>query len=602
MIHTTPKPDLSRKVQKQTLGERLKAKGKRETSSPLFPGRTSSSPAPFRLPPDSTLSQRCSEQSAPKPQYQLRRYQIELIQEVMTSWARANRRVMLQLPTGAGKTVLFSAIAHEFLNHDMGVLVLAHRQELITQAAEKLESVSDLPVGIIKAGFPSNPNRRVQVASVQTLIRRQHFPDAGLIIFDEAHHSCSQSYLKIFQAYPNAYILGVTATPTRTDGQGFKLLYDDLICGQSVTWLMKQGYLSKYRLFAPAAQVKTEGVKITAGDFNQRELVEAINTSLVMGDLINTWRKYAEGKRTVVFTVDVKHSKAIAAAYTEAGIPAEHLDGETSERKRNAILDRFRRGEILILSNCGIVTEGFDVPAIEVVQCVRPTQSLVLWLQMIGRALRPSEGKNFAQVIDHTENWKYHGLPDDDREWSLDPISLNTLRFSQQCPECDHIFKPLHHELKPHRHLDAATFQLQPIYKATCPNCQTLMEFEMGTGGNGSARTLSKDEQTEVEEVTLEASLEHQAIVDQLLATREKKGYKAGWVYYQLLEHKSIKAFGLGDWRYIASKLGYKSRWACHRWQEVQSMEPALTQHDSIEPKFPLVSHLSFEDRADVIR
>lgn len=520
----------------------------------------------------------------------------------MTSWARGNRRVMLQLPTGAGKTVLFSAIAHEFLDRDMGVLVLAHRQELITQAAEKLESICGLPVGIIKAGFPSNPDRKVQVASVQTLIRRKHFPDVGLVVFDEAHHSCSQSYLKIFQAYPNAYILGVTATPTRTDGQGFKLLYDDLIGGPSVTWLMNREYLSKYRLFAPAAQVKTEGVKITAGDFNQQELVEAINTSLVMGDLIGTWRKYAEGKRTVVFTVDVKHSKAIAAAYTEAGIPAEHLDGETSEGKRNAILERFRRGKTLILSNCGIVTEGFDVPAIEAVQCVRPTQSLVLWLQMIGRALRPSEGKEFARIIDHTENWKYHGLPDDDREWSLHPISLNTLRFSQQCPQCDHVFRPLHHELKPHRHLrDTATFQLKPIYRATCPNCQTLIEFEMGTGGNGSARTLSNDEQTQVEEITLEAHPEHRAIVDQLLGTRETKGYKAGWVYYQLLEHESIKAFGLGDWRYIASKLGYKSRWAWHRWQEVQAMEPALTQYGSVRPRFPLVSNLSFEDRADFI-
>lgn len=516
--------------------------------------------------------------------YKLRDYQTELIQKVMSSWARGHRRVMLQLPTGGGKTVVFSMIAHEFLNRDMGVLVLAHRQELITQATEKLESVSGLPVGIIKSGFPINPERKVQVASIQTLSRRKRLPEAGLIICDEGHHSCSQSYMKIFAAYPNAYILGVTATPARTDGQGFKLLYDDLICGPSVTWLIQQGYLSKYRLFAAAARVETKGVKITAGDFNQRELAEAINTSLVMGDLIDTWRKYAEGKRTVVFTVDVKHSKAIAAAYTEAGIPAEHLDGETPALLRNAILERFRRGETLILSNCAIVSEGFDVPAIEAVQCVRPTQSLVLWLQQIGRALRPSEGKEFARIIDHTENWKYHGLPDDDREWSLNPISLNTLRFNQQCSECNHIFKPLPHELKPHRHIrDTANFQLKPIYRATCPNCQTLMEFEIGTGGQGSTRTLSKDEQTQVEEVSLEASPEHRAIVDQLLEIREKKGYKAGWVYYKLLEHESIKAFGLGDWRYVASKLGYKSRWAGYKWQEVQALKL----------KFPLAGELN---------
>ena len=533
----------------------------------------------------------------PRGAYQLRGYQTQLIQEVITSWAQGNRRVMLQLPTGAGKTVLFSAIANEFLNHNLGVLVLAHRQELITQAAEKLESVSSLPVGIIKAGFPLNLDRKIQVASVQTLSRRKRFPEAGLVICDEAHHSCSQSYTKIFKAYPNAYILGVTATPGRMDGQGFKLLYDDLICGPSVASLIQQGFLSQYRLFAATAKVETKGVKITAGDFNQRELAEAVNTSLVMGDLINTWCKYAEGKRTIVFTVDVKHSKAIATAYTEAGISAEHLDGETPIPERNAILERFRQGKTLILSNCGIVAEGFDVPAIEAVQCVRPTQSLVLWLQQIGRALRPSEGKDFARIIDHTENWKYHGLPDDDREWSLNPINLTSLQFNQKCPECNHIFKPLPHELKPHRHTrDAITLQLKPIYRATCPNCQTLMEFELGTGGNNWTRTLSNDEQTEVEEVTLEASLEHRAIVDRLLGIRETKGYKPGWVYYQLLEHESIHAFGLGDWRYVAAKLGYKSRWAWYKWQEVQEMEPKVTQSRAIKQKFLLARNVGFEE------
>lgn len=504
--------------------------------------------------------------------YQLRDYQEKLIAQVFEHWGSGFRRLVLQLPTGAGKTIIFSAIAREFLRQGFGVLVLAHRLELITQAHEKLEAVSGLPAGIIKAGFPLHPDYDIQVASVQSLARRKRFPEAGLVVIDEAHHSSARTYGTILDAYPNAFLLGVTATPARVDGQGFKYIYDDLICGPSVSWLIEQGYLCKFKLFAAAAQIRLKkGIRTTAGDYNQQDLAEAIDTSLVMGDLIATWRKYAQDKRTVVFTVDIKHSQHIAAAYNQAGIPAEHLDGETPEPERKAILERFRAGETLILSNCGLLGEGLDVPAIEAVQCVRPTRSLVLWLQIIGRALRPSPGKDHAIVIDHTENWKHHGLPDEDREWSLEPVSLKTLRFNQQCSECNHIFKPLPHELKPFRHLiDAATRELKPIYQATCPNCQSLIEFEMGTGGLKPARTINQ-EQTEIEEISLELIASHQTIVDQLIEVQQRTGRRPGWIFYQLKELEGIESFTLGDWRYIAKRLGYTTDWAWKAWQEIQA-------------------------------
>ncbi len=312
--------------------------------------------------------------------YQLRDYQKDLVQQVFKSWAAGHRRLMLQLPTGGGKTIIFSEIARSFLNQGMGVLVLAHRKELITSAHSKLEAISGMKAGFIKAGMSVNWDDPIQVASVQTLTRRKKYPSAGLVICDEGHHSITRSYTRIFEAYPNAYILGVSATPARTDGQGLKQQYDDLIVGPSVNWLLQKQYLSPFKLYAAPAQINTKGVKITAGDFNQQSLAQAVDTSLVAGDIIKTWFQYARGKQTVVFNVSVRHSQELVKAFRAQGIKAEHLDGKTPDKKREAIIARFKNRKITILSNCGVVTEGFDVPGIECIQCVRPTKSLILWL------------------------------------------------------------------------------------------------------------------------------------------------------------------------------------------------------------------------------
>lgn len=395
---------------------------------------------------------------------------------------------MLQLPTGGGKTVIFAEIARQFLKvNRKKVLVNTHRVELIDQAAEKLQAQCGLLCGYIKSGAPIYPQRDIQVASVQTLARRQYPQNVGLIIVDEAHHAAAKTYTDIMEAYPDASILGVTATPTRADGQGFQFLFDDLITGPSVKWLIDKGYLSQYKMFAAEKLVKTQGVKERGGDFDLKELAKAVDTSLVMGDVIESWRKHAAGKRTVLFAVDVSHSQQSAIAFQDAGISAAHLDGETPPEERKAMLEQFKRGEILVLCNCGIVSEGLDVPAIEAIQCVRPTESLIFWLQMIGRSLRPHPSKEYAIVIDHTQNWLYHGLPDDDRDWNLEPTSLTTLRFNQQCPNCRHIFRPLSHE--------------QKRLKCSCPICLTQIALKMG-GGTGlfKQRIMMVDETQEIVE------------------------------------------------------------------------------------------------------
>lgn len=463
---------------------------------------------------------------------------------------------MMQLPTGAGKTVIFSAIAAQFVARGEGVLVVAHREELLLQARDKLAATAAAPVGMIKAGYRSNLSASLQVGSIQTLARRlDSLPPAALLIVDEAHHSAASSYLELLRRYESAYVLGVTATPARIDGQGFKFIFDELVLGRSVRELIAAGYLCPFKLFGAPKAIDTSGVAVIAGEYNQRQLAEAVNTRLVMGDLLETWRKYASGKKTVVFAVNVAHSQAIAAAYLAAGVPAEHLDGDTPPIERQAILNRFRSGETLILSNCGIVSEGFDVPSIEAIQCVRPTRSLNLWLQMLGRSLRPAIRKTHAIAIDHTQNWAFHGLPDDEREWSLEPMSLRSRRYAAQCPTCQHIFRPLGHELA--------------ALVADCPNCASRLQLvELEGEGSYEARLLEMDEAAPMEEIPLDLNPLVWQRLQELRAQQLERSLKPIWVYYSLRD--AFPDLGYGDLRECAKILGYKPGWAWYKWQELQ--------------------------------
>lgn len=490
----------------------------------------------------------------PNLTYVPRDYQRQLLATVLTHWQQGHRRIMLQLATGGGKTVLFSSLAAEFTARGEGVLVVAHRLELLLQAKEKLEAVSGVAVGIIKAGHEPDPNALIQVASIQTLCRRTQLPPAALLILDEAHHSAADSYMSLMRHYQQALTLGVTATPARSDGQGFKYLYDTLICGPSTGDLITNGHLCPYRLFAASKAVDIAGVETLGGEYNQRQLAEAVNTSLVLGDLLDTWQKYARGKKTVVFGVDVLHSKAIAAAYLATGIAAEHLDGETSLDERAAILERFRSGRTLVLSNCGIVSEGFDVPSIEAIQCVRPTKSLILWLQIVGRALRPAVGKNYAIIIDHTQNWAHHGLPDDQHNWSLEPTALKTRSFAVECPACQHFFRPLSYELA--------------ALVADCPNCGSRVQLlDLMGKGSYTPRALEADEAVSLEEIPLDVNPFVWERLQELKSQQIERNHKPIWIFYSLRDSFEL---GYGDLRECAKILNYKPGWAWYQWQELQ--------------------------------
>lgn len=506
--------------------------------------------------------------------YQLREYQQELLEEIFSSLARGNRRLIVQSPTGSGKTVLFSAVAEKFTRRGDGVLVLVHRLELLLQAKEKLETITGCRVGLIKSGYKTSPENSIQVASVQSLISRENWPDAGLVIVDEAHHSAAATYTKIFKSYPEAYILGVTATPARADGRGFRGIFDELITGQSVRELIETGNLCKFKLFASKKTIITTSVKTTGGDYDLKELAEAINNSLVTGDLIESWRRYALGQKTVLFAIDVKHSKAIAHAFQKAGISAEHIDGASSADERKSIVERFTTGQTLILCNCGIFSEGLDVPTIEAVQIVRPTKSLTLYMQMLGRALRPALGKKHATFIDHTNNWAVHGLPDEEREWTLDAVSLKKTNHTVECPSCSHVFVPLSHEKKPYRKEWEPKQQEYKIYsKVTCPECGIEFDFEYTEGGEPPpARELEHDTDAILEQIDLEVRSEVIKKIMQLKAEQITKKYKVGWIYPSLI--KAYSDLNLGELRSLAKLLGYQPGWAWWRWCELQGEKP----------------------------
>ncbi len=510
--------------------------------------------------------------------YSLRPYQQQIIDQVWQLWSsRSAQKILLQLPTGAGKTVVFASIAHRFIDRGAPVLVLAHREELLLQAKEKLESITGDRVGLIKAGYREDRDAPIQVASVASLLNRQ-LPPASLVIVDEAHHSTALTYTQLFEQFPDAAILGVTATPVRSDGHGFREIYDRLVVGPSVAWLIEQNYLSPYRLFAAPKTVDTTGVGKMGGDYNPRQLAKAVNTSLVMGDLIDAWTRYAHQKKTVVFAVNVEHSMAIAAAYRAHGIAAEHLDGSVKDADRKATIERFRSGETLVLTNCGLFSEGFDVPSIEAVQCIRPTKSLALWLQIVGRSLRPSPGKPQAIVIDHTENWIAHGLPDRPFPWSLDAIEPEGDRWGVMCPHCRTTFRP---------EADAQTpgsfewcpqqLEFKSIAHYICPSCDRPMAMEHwhGTGEPPQPREIEADREAEIWEIPTDCNVEILADLFRLVGFQRqvKRHVTLQWLTDRLL--RSHQNVGFPELRECARLAGMDEQWAINwAWQTIAQRWP----------------------------
>jgi DNA repair protein RadD len=376
----------------------------------------------------------------------LRPYQVALLDNVRAKFSAAASRVAMVAPTGSGKTVMFSSVVDGAVRRGRRCLILAHRAELIDQTDETLINLG-VPHGVIAPGYPATPEP-VQVASIQSLVRRldQH-NDFDLVILDEAHHATARTWRNVIDAMPDAKVLGVTATPERGDGAGLGDVFEEMVVGPDTAWLIGANYLAPDTAYAPTQAPDLSRVATRAGDYAADQLAELMTQAVVIGSAVEAYERHAKGKRAIAFGVDIKHSQMLAQRFNEAGHVAVHLDGMTPKDERQKIIKALGTGEIRIVTNCGLISEGTDVPAVEAVLLARPTQSTGLYLQQVGRALRVAPGKERAIILHLVGNIGRHGLPDAPRQWSLEAKArkqrADKPRRPRTCEACATINKPL---------------------------------------------------------------------------------------------------------------------------------------------------------------
>jgi superfamily II DNA or RNA helicase len=356
--------------------------------------------------------------------FELRPYQQRLAAEGDAAMRR-NERPCLVAPTGAGKTVILAELARLALARGEQVVVICHREEILGQIVASLQRhLGDgLVIAKLTAGSRPRLDRRVVVGMVPTMCRRLAALEqlrGCTLLADEAHHSPSPTWRKVIEALAPARMAGLTATPVRPDGKGLgdEGVFDLLVNGPEADELMAAGALCRYRMFAAAHRIDTRGMRKRGGDFTVGDMERRV--VVIAGDIVPDWRELnPDGHRTIAVAVSVDHAHQVAELYRAAGVPAEAVDGNTPKPERAAIFQRFRTGDTTVLCACAVIDEGLDVPEATVLQITRPTASLRLWRQLIGRVLRPAPGKTEALIIDHTDNWRRLPPPDAAMEWKL---------------------------------------------------------------------------------------------------------------------------------------------------------------------------------------
>ena len=336
----------------------------------------------------------------------LRPYQSEIIEKTRQSWRLGYKRNIICLPCGGGKTVVFAYMAEQSQKNGKTVWFLVHRTELLKQTIDTF-SRFNIPTDKILIGM---------VATVANHL--SDYPAPDFIIFDECHFSMASTWKKIIDKFPNAYITGLTATPCRLDGKPLGTIYSDLILGITANELISQGYLSDYKYYAPTVS-DLSSLKIRGKDYDAQSATELLNQRAVFGNVIDSYRKYADGLQTICYCSSIKHSEDMAEQFRSHGISAVHFDGNTPAKERAKIISDFRDSKIKILCNVDLISVGFDCPDCWCCILLRPTLSTALYIQQACRALRPAENKT-AIILDCVNNYQRHGLPTDNREWSLE--------------------------------------------------------------------------------------------------------------------------------------------------------------------------------------
>lgn len=362
----------------------------------------------------------------------LRPHQQRQIEELAVA-LRTYTWILMQAPTGAGKTHMIAAIVLAAEAAGLRVVILATRTLLVRQLHERLEEF-DIRHGVIAAPLPHlrNYSAKVQVASVDTLYRRalanRHIPlpSADVVVFDEAHLATADTRLRILDSYSAAVRIGFTATPARKSGKSLGTAFECMVLGPPLKALIAAGILVPPRPFSTPlldAKALQSIPKDADSDYQSGALAEILNRPKLIGDVVSNWLRIANGKRTICFAVNKAHAAALLESFRQQGVAAEMLTDADAEETREEIIERLKSGQTRVVINCFVLAYGVDVPAVECVILARPTRSLAMYLQMVGRGLRASPGKQHCYVIDHGHVIENLGLPQSDFVWSLDPES-----------------------------------------------------------------------------------------------------------------------------------------------------------------------------------
>lgn len=440
---------------------------------------------------------------------QLRAYQVNALKKTAQSFMQGYKHPCVVIGCGGGKTCLASFICDTAQRKGQNVLFLVHRKELLDQTLSTFD-------------FCGIERKTIQVGMVKTVANHpERYPKFHTIIVDEAHLSITPTYQKIVEAYPDAYIIGLTGSPVRLDGRPLNKIYDTLILGPQTRELISKGYLAPYRYYAPSV-ADLSALKRKGSDFNTEQATDILSTSEVYGDVIQHYRTLAGGRKTICYCSSIRHSKEMAQQFRAAGYAAVHFDGDTSKAERAKIVRDFRDGEIQILCNVNLIGEGLDVPDCECCILLRPTCSVSLFIQQSNRALRYLPGKT-AVILDHVGNVFRHGLPDEERCWTLEggmqkrreytdtgrlPIRTCLRCYSaydgrlEYCPFCNEPAQLTTQEIKNIKDIQLQEFKTEQEARAA--------EAVRNASGPDDCKTMAE-----------------------LQAYAKKKGYRPGWVWYQ---------------------------------------------------------------------